>query len=402
MHDFEIPLANEEVAWIKERVRAYRWTDEPSDASWQYGAGQAYLQRLQRYWLDHYSWRHAVAQLNALPHFRVNVGDGFHLHCVHRRSPNPHAIPLIISHGWPGSILEFTNIIEQLAEPKNPAMPSFHVVAPSLPGYAWSDKPSKPIGPRAAAKMYAALMRGLGYSQYLAQGGDWGSMVSAWLAIDDPACKALHLSGYGLSSHDSAPRTQVERVWQAEIKKRRRNEMAYLALQATKPQSLAFAMMDSPLGTAAWFTEKFRAWGDRDLSMERSVTPPQSSTGEPRREPAHEPGDPPFSMDWLLTNIMIYLTTRTFGTATWMYRGMAQEGGFTMNAGDRVEVPTGVAHYPKDLLAFPPRTMVQRGYNVQYWANMANGGHFPSVEVPQAFVADLQAFAAALGKAEVF
>lgn len=407
-HDFEVPLANAEVLWVKERVRAYRWFEEPVDASWQYGANQEYLRRLQRYWLDHYSWRHAVAQLNALPHFKVDVGKGFHLHCVHRRAADPAAIPLLLCHGWPGSVAEFTPIIEQLAEPADPSMPSFHVVAPSLPGYGWSDKPSAPIGPRKTAQYYDRLMKALGYENYIAQGGDWGSMVSAWLGLEGAGCAAVHLNGYGLSGADMTPQTTQETQWQVRARKARKSEMAYLSLQATKPQSLSYAMMDSPMGIAAWFAEKFGTWGDRDASASIQTQVPvfededdPLADGELKERvvlPAALPTDPPFSMDWLLTNLMIYLTTRSFNTATWMYRGMVEEGGFSMPEGAHIERPVGVANFPKDLLAFPPRTMVERDYNVQHWSDMPRGGHFASVEEPDLFISELQDFARTLLK----
>lgn len=406
-HDFEVPLANAEVLWVKERVRAYRWFEEPQDAQWRYGANQDYLRRLQRYWLDHYSWRHAVGQLNALPHFKVDVGSGFHLHCVHRRAADPKAMPLLLCHGWPGSIAEFTPIIERLAEPSDPAQPAFHVIAPSLPGYAWSDKPSAPIGPRATAQMYDRLMKSLGYDRYVAQGGDWGSVICGWLGLEAPGCSAIHLNGYGLSGHDMTPQNTEETQWQVRARKARKSEMAYLSLQATKPQSLSYAMMDSPMGIAAWFAEKFGTWGDRDASASiRSDAPvDDSASGDGALDATQRaalapalPTDPAFSMDWLLTNLMIYLTTRSFNTATWMYRGMVEEGGFAMPEGARIERPVGVANFPKDLLAFPPRTMVERDYNVRQWSDMPRGGHFASVEAPDLFVNELRGYARTLYK----
>ncbi len=169
-----------------------------------------------------------------------------------------------------------------------------------------------------------------------------------------------------------APTTSEESGWHLRAQAIRFSETAYLQLQGTKPQSLAYAMMDSPMGVAAWIAEKFCGWAGRGVD------------------------DPPFDMDWLLANIMIYLTTRSFATATWIYRGMFDEGGFTMPEGRRVEVPTAVANFPKDLLAFPPRAMVERGYNVVHWTDMPSGGHFASLEEPESFLADLRDFAAGL------
>lgn len=375
---FTLPVNEEECAWISERVAAFRWFEEPPNAGWRHGANRDYMQRLQAYWLNGFDWPAAVARLNRLPHVRVAVGeDGgkpFHLHCVHLRSSRPDARPLLIAHGWPGSILEFDAIMERLAEPEDPAAPAFHVVAPSLPGYGWSDRPSAPIGPREVARRYDALMLALGYDRYVYQGGDWGCVIGGWIGLDSPHVEAIHLNGYGLRSADMRPTTPEEGAWLEKAVAIRDAETAYLHLQGTKPQSLGFAMMDSPMGVAAWFAEKFVGWSDV----------------------AGDYTDPPFTMDQMLTNIMIYLTTRSFLTATWIYRGMFLEGGFGMPPGRRVERPTGVAAFPRDLLAFPPRTMVERGYNVVHWTTMPRGGHFASLEEPELFLADLRAFVGGL------
>ena len=253
-------------------------------------------------------------------------------------------------------------------------MPAFHVVAPSLPGYAWSDRPKNPMGPRAVAGLYDELMGRLGYERFVYQGGDWGCVIGGWVGLDSKRISALHLSGFGLRPADMKPTTSQETRWLQKAIAIRGNETGYLQLQGTKPQSLGYAMMDSPMGVAAWFCEKFVGWSD-------------------------VPGDyadPPFSFDTMLTNIMIYLTTRSFLTATWIYRGMFLEGGFDIPAGRRIEVPTGVANFPRDLLAFPPREMVERGYNVARWTDMPRGGHFASLEEPELFLADLRGFVAGL------
>ncbi|MCM0031925.1 epoxide hydrolase family protein [Sandarakinorhabdus limnophila] len=375
---FTIPVNEAEVAWIRDRVAAYRWFEEPPNAGWRHGANRDYMQRLQAHWLNGYDWAGAVAHLNRLPHLRVQVGeDGgqpFHLHCVHLRSSRPDARPLLIAHGWPGSILEFDAIMERLAEPEDPAAPAFHVVAPSLPGYAWSDRPSAPIGPREVARRYDALMGALGYDRYIYQGGDWGCVIGGWMGLDSARVEAIHLNGYGLRSADMTQNTPDEMAWMQKAVAMRETETAYLQLQGTKPQSLGFAMMDSPMGVAAWFAEKFVGWSDV----------------------AGDYTDPPFTMDQMLTNIMIYLSTRSFLTATWIYRGLFLEGGFAMPADRRVEVPVGVAAFPRDLLAFPPRSMVERGYNVAHWTTMPRGGHFASLEEPELFLADFRAFVAGL------
>lgn len=376
---FTIPLAEAEAAWVRERVEAYRFFEEPADAGWSHGANRDYMERLRRYWLDTYDWPAAVAHLARLPHVRVEVEPGFHLHAVHRRSSRADARPLLIAHGWPGSVLEFDAIIERLAEPESQNVPAFHIVAPSLPGYAWSDRPSGMWGPRRIAGLYDALMPALGYDRYLYQGGDWGCVIGGWLGLDSTRLDGLHLSGFGLRPANMSPETPEDVKWLQKAMAVRDRETAYLQLQGTKPQSLGFAMMDSPMGVAAWFCEKFVGWSDTDgPDSQGRVT------------------DPPYAMDWLLTNIMIYLTTRSFATATWIYRGMFIEGGFAIPDGARIEVPTGVAAFPFDLLAFPARKIVERGYNVVHWTDMPRGGHFASLEEPELFLADVRKFAGTL------
>jgi microsomal epoxide hydrolase len=217
-------------------------------------------------------------------------------------------------------------------------------------------------------------MPALGYPRYIYQGGDWGSVVGGWLGVDSARVSAIHLNGYGLRAADMAPTTPEERKWLAWARQIRATETGYLQLQATKPQSLGFAMMDSPMGVAAWLAEKYCGWSDTSAKLV----------------------EPPFALDTMLTTIMIYLTTRSFATATWLYRGMFLEGGFAIPEGRRIEVPTGVAAFPHDLLAFPPRAMVERGYNVVHWTDMPRGGHFAGLEEPELLLADLRAFAASL------
>ncbi len=375
MTPFTIPVNAAETEWIRARVEAWRPFPEPAGHGWEHGANMGYMERLRAHWLHRFDWPAAVAHLNRLPHLRVPIEDGPTLHCVHLRSSRPEATPLLIAHGWPGSILEFDALYERLAEPEDPGAPAFHVVAPSLPGYAWSDPPKVPIGPRAVAALYDRLMVALGYDRYLYQGGDWGSVIGGWLGLDSARLIGLHLNGYGLRSADMGAATEAERAWLGWARRIRATETGYLQLQATKPQSLGFAMMDSPMGVAAWLAEKYCGWSDTKGTIV----------------------EPPFPFDTLLATIMIYLTTRSFATATWLYRGMFLEGGFTIPEGRRIEVPTGVAAFPRDLLAFPPRTMVERGYNVVHWTDMPRGGHFAGLEEPELLLADLRSFARSLG-----
>ena len=371
---FIVPENPEEAAWVRARVESFRFFEEPENHGWEHGANRAYMERLRHYWLNKFDWPAAVKQLNRHPHFRIEVEPGFHLHCIHKRSSRPDAQPLLIAHGWPGSVLEFDAIIDRLAEPEDPAAPAFHIVAPSLPGYAWSDKPKNPLGPRAVARLYDQLMATLGYERFVYQGGDWGSVIGGWMGLDSSRISALHLNGYGLRSQDMSANSLEEKQWVALARMTRMTETGYLMLQSTKPQSLGFAMMDSPMGVAAWFAEKYCGWSDGAAKLV----------------------EPPFPMDSLLTTIMIYLSTRSFLSATWIYRGMFLEGGFSIPQGRRIEVPTGVAAFPHDLLAFPPRAMVERGYNVVQYTQMPRGGHFAGLEEPELLLTDLRQFVASL------
>ena len=221
---FQIPVNGEEAAWVQRRVEEFRFFEEPEGHNWEHGANRAYMERLREHWLTAYDWPAAVERLNRFPHFRVEVEPGFSLHCIHKRSSRADAKPLLIAHGWPGSIVEFETIIDRLAEPEDPAAPAFHVVAPSLPGYAWSDRPKTPIGPRAVAALYNRLMLALGYDRYVYQGGDWGCIIGGWMGLDSPNIEALHLNGYGLCSADMSVSTDAEKRWMQRAVVTRRTE----------------------------------------------------------------------------------------------------------------------------------------------------------------------------------
>ncbi len=253
------------------------------------------------------------------------------------------------------------------------------MIAPSLPGYGFSGKPANPIGPRRTAALFNGLMTEvLGYDRYIAQGGDWGSLVSGWMGLDHrPACKAIHLNMFGLRHHGAArlgppseqDLTEEEQAWVGRQTGALQDEIAYSLLHMTRPQTLSYAMMDSPVGAAAWIIEKFYAWADRRGRDFEAC----------------------FTRDQLLTNVMIYLVTGTFNTATWMYRGYAEEPP-ALPPGARVEAPTGVAAFPDPVFVPPPRSYVERGYNVVHWTEMPRGGHFAALEAPNLFLQDVRAF----------
>jgi microsomal epoxide hydrolase len=306
--------------------------------------------------------------------------DGIDIHFIHEVGSGSSPKPLIISHGWPGSIVEFMKIIEPLAHPERfggNVEDAFTVVAPSLPGFGFSGRPPRPYGPRKMASVFNTLMTdALGYDSYIAQGGDWGGAISSWLGFEHQACKAIHINILTMR-HPDGPQGPEEEAWEKQFELDQIMENGYRTQQATRPQTLSYGMMDSPIGVAAWILEKFNSWSDTDGDNVES---------------AH-------TKDELLTNIMIYVITRTFNTASWIYYGRREEGERILSPdGERVEVPTACALFPKEMLAWPPLSYVERIYNVQRWTEMPRGGHFGSMEEPQLIVDDIRAFVKSLGK----
>ena len=374
MDRLQIAFPDAALAAIRAKVAAYEWHEMPEVADggdrWAYGTDMRYLRELCAYWLDGYDWRRCEARLNGLANFTAEV-DGQTIHFLHIKSPSPSATPLLLTHGWPGSVLEFLDVI-------GPLSATCDLIIPSLPGYGLSGKPKTPVGPRRTAELWDRLMREqLGYASYVAQGGDWGAVVTGWLGAlhggtQGGGCRAIHLNMFGVRA-PMRPETEAEKAWAAEQLDTRERESAYLRLQMTKPQTLSYAMMDSPVGVAAWIVEKFHRWSDR-----------RGADGSDSIENA-------FSKDQLLDNIMLYLLTRSFNTATWFYRG-AMEEGMVLPAGTQIQVPTGVSVYPAELFKFPPRSFAEKSYNVVRWTEFAHGGHFAAMENKGAFAAEIAAF----------
>ena len=378
IHPFRINVPDETLDRIRTRVAEYPWHEMPDDGGWAYGTNLDYMKELCAYWLDEFDWRKHEAQINRFSHHMAEV-DGIDLHFIHEKGSGPAPLPLIISHGWPGSVVEFLDIIEPLAHPERfggSADDAFEVIAPSLPGFGFSGRPSRPIGPRKMAGLFDTLMTDvLGYNSYLAQGGDWGGAVSTWLGYDHaPACRAIHINIMTMR-HPDGPKGPEEEAWAVEFEREQMMENGYRTQQATKPQTLSYSMMDSPVGVAAWIIEKFNSWSDTDGDNIESV----------------------HSKDSLLTNIMVYLVTGTFNTASWIYYGRREEGGRLLSPdGKRVEVPTAAALFPAELLSWPPRPYVERIYNIARWTEMPRGGHFAALEQPDLLVDDIRAFARTL------
>ena len=370
MQPFEVAWSEAEFAPIRERVRATRLPPTPPGDGWAYGCDPAFLEQLRRYWADSFDLAGAVNDLNRFPQFKVQV-DGIDIHTVHVVGEAGGRRPLLLTHGWPGSVYEFWQVIEPLAFPSRhggTAADAFDVVVPSLPGYGFSGRPETPIGARTTAGLFRKLMTALGYGRFLAQGGDWGAGVATWLALDHPdALRGIHLN-YMLVQPSAGLDRADAKAWKAAQEAVRQRLSAYSMLQATKPSSLAYAMVDNPLAQAAWIVERFHDWSDQ-----RGHTFPE-----------------PFGMDRLITNIMIYVMNEAFPTSTWFYAAASGEGVRSVPEGRRVEVPTAFAIYHDTLLPPLPRPWVECGYKVSRWVEQPHGGHFAAMEAPDLFVPDLR------------
>lgn len=371
---FTIAVPQQKLDWIARRLREANWPTQPAGDPWAYGASVAEMRALVDYWLTQYDWRAREAAMNRFPHFLAPVdvdGATYDIHFLHVPGKGPNPTPMLITHGWPGSFVEFLEVIEPLTDPArfggDPA-DAVSVVIPSLIGYGFSSKPAAPIGPRTIARAFDTLMREeLGYSDYVAQGGDWGSAVSGWLGYEGQGCAAIHINfTFGWTNPEAVPETPEEQAAAQRFADIWRGESGYMVVQSTKPVSLDHAMADSPLGVAAWLVEKFHTWSqltDGDLW----------ST---------------YTRDSILDNIMVYLVTDTFGTASWLYRGVYDE---PVPAGARVTKPVAVANFPGEPIRLP-RSMVEKSYNVVRWTEPPKGGHFAAMEQPALFVEDVRGF----------
>jgi pimeloyl-ACP methyl ester carboxylesterase len=370
---FKIHVPDEVLADLKQRLARTRFPDEIPGSSWDYGTNLAYLKELVAYWRDKFDWRAVERRLNELEQFTTSI-DGLNVHFVHRRSKLPNALPLAMTHGWPGSFFEFTKVIGPLTDPvAHGGRPedAFDVVAVSLPGFAFSEKPrERGYGPARMSRTLAELMARLGYTRYGVQGGDWGSSISRLVAIND----ASHVAGLHLNFCLAGPPPGQDPnagVPPAELERMRarqtffENERGYFLEQSTRPQTVGYALNDSPAGLAAWIVEKFRAWCDCDGNVEKK-----------------------FTKDELLTNVMLYWVTSSAASAARIYFENTRDAG-PQNA--RVEVPTACALFPKEI-SVPPRRWVEARYNLTRWTEMPRGGHFAALEEPGLLVDDIRTF----------
>jgi pimeloyl-ACP methyl ester carboxylesterase len=359
---------------LRARLRATRWPDAPEDAGWSLGTDLAYLRELVTYWADGFDWPAQEAALARLPRFRVPL-RGLTAHFVRARAVRPAGavLPLILCHGWPDSFWRYAKVIPLLTDPgahgADPA-DAFDVIVPDMPGYGYSARPAgPPLDSIAVAGLWAELMTVLGYQRFGAAGGDIGSDVSRYLALDHPdRVVAVHRTDVGLPvfAGDPADLAPEERTWLETAAAWAATERAYAAMHETKPQTAAFGLTDSPAGLAAWIVEKLRAWSDCDGSIERS-----------------------FTRDEILTNVTLYWLTATIGSSMRMYHANAAIP--PVQRTRRVEVPSGFSIFPGDILR-PPRAWLERTANVVRFSEPPRGGHFAPFEEPELYAEELRAF----------
>lgn len=370
---FRIAIPMPAIVDLRNRLAATRWPDEVNDEAWSYGAALPFMRDLADHWRKRFDWRAVEARLNALPQFTLKIDDT-KIHFVHARGKGPKPLPLVISHGWPGSFVEMERIIPLLTDPGahggDPA-DAFDVVVPSLPGFGFSDRPTAPgCGPKAIAGMWQQLMTGLGYDRFGVQGGDWGSAISIWLARNHPdRVIGAHLNFMisSLQPAEGAPLTEAERAYVASAMKWRDSEGGYFSIQSTKPQTLGYGLTDSPVALAAWIAEKFRTWSDCNGDIAAAIP-----------------------LDDVLANIAIYWFSGNITSSLRIYKeNKAVPLHFA--PGERVKPPVGFAHFPKEIL-HPPRSYVERVFDIQRWTDMPKGGHFAAMEQPALLAEEIRAF----------
>jgi pimeloyl-ACP methyl ester carboxylesterase len=369
--EFRLDVPEADLDDLRERLARTRFPERETVADWSQGIPLAYVKELCEYWRDGYDWRRVEARLNAIGQLRTEI-DGLGIHFLHARSPHPGALPLLLTHGWPGSVVEFFKVIGPLVDPPahgGDAADAFDVVCPSLPGYGFSDKPSEPGWgvPRIAAA-WAQLMARLGYERYGAQGGDWGAAITTQLAVDHNE----HLAGIHLNMLIVPPGelealgelTDRERAAAADFAHFRRWDAGYSKQQSTRPQTLGYGLVDSPAAQCAWIIEKFRAWTDCDGHPENVL-----------------------SRDELLDNVMLYWLPGTGASSARLYWESYRKWDFTP-----ITVPTGCSIFPKEIRRPSRRWAEHRFTDLRHWNELDRGGHFAAFEQPELFVDELRAF----------
>lgn len=375
---FEIEVSDSAIADLQRRLAATRMPDQIANTTWEYGTDSKYLAELLSYWQNDFDWKKQESELNQFDQFKTEI-DGLDMHFIHQRSENPDAIPLMIVHGWPGSVAEFSKIIGPLTDPVahgGDMADSYHIIAPSLPGFGFSERPSEPgYSPEKFAHILAGLMQRLGYEKYAIAGGDWGAIINRNLANTYPE-RLLGLHSNMVLAGAPADEAQRDDVSEAESSLRTartaymQNEVGYQQIQRTKPQSLGYGLNDSPAGLAAWIVEKFHGWSDMSQGADGYL-------------------DDHFTKDELLTNISIYWFTETITSSARIYYESSKTP--LVKPIEYIDVPTGVAVYPAEIY-ITPRSWVAAAYDLRHYALMEEGGHFAALEQPASYVAELNTF----------
>ncbi len=369
---YQIAVSDDQLADLRSRLQRTRWPERENADDWSQGIPLAYTQEICEYWANEYDWRRAEAQFNAFPQVWTVV-DGLGFHVIHARSPEPDAMPLVMTHGWPGSLVEFLEVLGPLSDPVRhggQASDAFHVVCPSLPGYGFSDKPAeRGWGPERTADAWATIMTRLGYDRFGAEGGDWGALVSTDLAMrHTERVIGLHLSS---PTHFPAPddlaETDAERKALERVQFYQNWESGYAIQQSSRPQTLGYGLVDSPAMQAAWLIEKFWAWTDHNGDIAEI-----------------------FTRDQLLDNVMMYWLPGAGASAGRLY----WEGfrGAVEKSMDRVEVPMGMSVHPADITRLSRRWVEREYLDIRSWTEVARGGHFGAFEQPEQFVDEVRNF----------
>ena len=366
---FTINTPEAELTDLRNRINNTRWAEEECVNDWSQGIPLTYVREIADYWANQYDWRKSEQYLNTFDHFQTNIND-LDIHFIHQKSPHPDAYPLIITHGWPGSIVEFHKVIQPLVDPTKhggKAEDAFHVVCPSLPGYGFSGKPSQSgWGVEKIAETWDQLMVQLGYENYGAQGGDWGAAVTTQIGRNIGHCDAIHINmPIGRPTPESLQDpTDEEKTALEGLTYYQEWDSGYSKQQSTRPQTLGYGLVDSPVGQMAWIIEKFWSWMDCDGHPENTLT-----------------------RDELLDNVMLYWLTASGASSARLY----WESFGSFGGGDKVELPTGVASFPKEIIR-SPRRWCEESYNITHWTTMPKGGHFGAFEQPELFINDLRIF----------
>ncbi len=372
---FAIPFSQAAVDDLRDRLARTRWPDEIPGAAWEYGFDLESLQKICEYWRKGFDWKAQIARMAQFEHFRFTVQDTG-VHFIHARGNGPAPLPLVLTHGWPGSFLEMLRILPLLTDPAahgaDPA-DSFDVIVPSLPGFGYSDRPDRPgMNVFRIADLWAALMAELGYTRFAAQGGDFGAGVSTALGLRHPdRLLGIHLNyipgSYRPYLAPGAPLQPVEEEFLKDAARWYDEQGAYAHLQRTQPQTASYGLNDSPAGLAAWILEKFLKWSDSDGELERR-----------------------FTIDELLANVTLYWMTQTIHSSFRLYFE-GRKAPLQFAEGEFVGVPCAIARFPKEE-PFPPRAWIERGYNIQQWTDMPSGGHFAAAEEPALLAQDIRQF----------